>query len=620
MRPIDTIGTSSHLLSQARAPNSRFTKLSPDNSRVVKQSHQFQNITRTLYSQTGSIKPTKIQRNSGSIPFQLPVKAFSSLNAPIIEQKTTQSPVKLAPLVKTLDIKSLVLSISQILKGKLKVTTTKENEDVSIRLDILSKYDDKDGITLTKKNLKSVAREANTVKFKLRYYANFKREKNILGFTINFNDAETTDTMLKIISELGIKPETIIPKPVFQSEQASLIPEMKQLPSSRNITIKGLSQHTNKERLGILNRVVTAPAPIKFPRDDHIAENTKLLTNSNRVVPPAIASPFTYTFQDNKTMEITPSDYQRLRMNEFLNDTLINFFLKYFTELNKNSNAYVFNTFFYARLVDMASKDTSAVINYDNVKKWTSKVNLFESKYVVLPVNKQLHWFVAIIYNLPSILEPRKSKQTPHIDESDCGIFIFDSLKQRSYDEFSTNIKNYLVAEAKDKLGVDIDKSRIFSIPLNVTQQTNLCDCGVFLIRYIQVFWKRLSSKLITDMISNDQHTLSKYWGNNLSNEFLNQRAKLRMRLYQERENYKKKVKLSPVGAIDDASKTNEDDDEIVEMEQPPNSPGLFSRPVTNANQILVSNLGSDSSIGEKYQEFGGAITKLNNEISDNSP
>jgi hypothetical protein len=48
---------------------------------------------------------------------------------------------------------------------------------------------------------------------------------------------------------------------------------------------------------------------------------------------------------------------------------------------------YFFNTFFYERLTSRSSGKRG--INYEGVQKWTSKIDIFNFDYVVVPVNER---------------------------------------------------------------------------------------------------------------------------------------------------------------------------------------------------------------------------------------
>lgn len=72
------------------------------------------------------------------------------------------------------------------------------------------------------------------------------------------------------------------------------------------------------------------------------------------------------------------------------------------TEVSKR--VYFFNSYFFATLTN--SPRGSKRINYQGVEKWTRAINIFNYDYIVVPINENAHWYVAIICNLPNLLRP----------------------------------------------------------------------------------------------------------------------------------------------------------------------------------------------------------------------
>lgn len=100
-------------------------------------------------------------------------------------------------------------------------------------------------------------------------------------------------------------------------------------------------------------------------------------------------------------------DYQCLAEDQFLNDVIIDFYLKYLTsevlsEEDQN-RTHVFSTYFYKRLTSPHSQApvnkelTAAQKRHARVSKWTKNVNIFEKDYIVIPINEHAHWFLAMI-------------------------------------------------------------------------------------------------------------------------------------------------------------------------------------------------------------------------------
>ena len=101
-------------------------------------------------------------------------------------------------------------------------------------------------------------------------------------------------------------------------------------------------------------------------------------------------------------------DIEKLDDGEFLNDNLIVFYLRYLQEKLEQDHPewakriYFQNTFFYQKL-SKSEKGTKS-INYEAVKKWTSKEDILTKDYIIIPINEHAHWYIAIICNTPKLL------------------------------------------------------------------------------------------------------------------------------------------------------------------------------------------------------------------------
>lgn len=118
--------------------------------------------------------------------------------------------------------------------------------------------------------------------------------------------------------------------------------------------------------------------------------------------------PLVYPQNGKKKAEVTVDDRDRLRDDEFLNDNLIAFYMRFLQDHLERTNKeaakqiYFFNSYFYDTLTKTPRGQRG--INYSGVAKWTRNVDLFGYNYVVVPINQSAHWYVAIICNLPNLL------------------------------------------------------------------------------------------------------------------------------------------------------------------------------------------------------------------------
>ena len=99
------------------------------------------------------------------------------------------------------------------------------------------------------------------------------------------------------------------------------------------------------------------------------------------------------------------ADLPRLDNGEFLNDQLIDFYLLYLFDQAKvpEKKVYIFNTHFFSTLTRRVPGQKGK-INYKGVARWTQKEDIFGYDYIVIPINQDIHWYLAIICNVPNIV------------------------------------------------------------------------------------------------------------------------------------------------------------------------------------------------------------------------
>ncbi|GAB1193028.1 hypothetical protein APSETT444_002230 [Aspergillus pseudonomiae] len=132
--------------------------------------------------------------------------------------------------------------------------------------------------------------------------------------------------------------------------------------------------------------------------------------------------PLVYPRFGKKKAEVDAQDRERLRDNEFLNDNLIGFYIRFLEDHLERTNkevakrVYFFNSYFFATLTNAKGRRN---INYEGVQKWTRAVDIFGFDYIVVPINENAHWYVAIICNLPN-LPGIADKNTENRQPSEC--------------------------------------------------------------------------------------------------------------------------------------------------------------------------------------------------------
>jgi hypothetical protein len=119
------------------------------------------------------------------------------------------------------------------------------------------------------------------------------------------------------------------------------------------------------------------------------------ITRSGSSLTKEVMDDFSYPFEGKHSVWLTKTDYARLEPNEFLNDTLIEFYLTYlcmtydFKELDDKKRIHVFSTFFYKKLCGSNKPRNKA--EYDKIKSWTNKVDIFSMDYIFVPIHEAYH-------------------------------------------------------------------------------------------------------------------------------------------------------------------------------------------------------------------------------------
>ncbi|XP_037645923.1 sentrin-specific protease 7 isoform X1 [Sebastes umbrosus] len=113
---------------------------------------------------------------------------------------------------------------------------------------------------------------------------------------------------------------------------------------------------------------------------------------------------------------VTMEDLRCLDSGHFLNDVIIDFYLKY---LIQNTSAavversHIFSSFFYKQLTrrDNASEGVTSETcqrqrRHQRVKTWTRHVDIFKKDFLFVPVNQEAHWYLVVIC-FPGLDEPK---------------------------------------------------------------------------------------------------------------------------------------------------------------------------------------------------------------------
>ncbi|KYN15110.1 Sentrin-specific protease 7 [Trachymyrmex cornetzi] len=247
------------------------------------------------------------------------------------------------------------------------------------------------------------------------------------------------------------------------------------------------------------------------------------------------------SFPVERGITINTAHYLCLAEGQYLNDAVIEFYLKYLTlevlsEFDQH-RTHVFSSFFYQRLITPHFGETQNTVpitlaaeRHARVQRWTKDVNIFEKDFVIIPINKNEHWFLAIIcfpglvgkvskritktsknYSLVSFsntggdssesvqknkkIKTLKRKAVELEEQKEIKIpciLIFDSLGGANYSSVFTTLRDYLSCEYVVKFGVEktFSKDTIKGAYPKVPRQSNYTDCGLYLLQYVESFFK----------------------------------------------------------------------------------------------------------------------------------
>ncbi|KAH8516207.1 hypothetical protein H0E87_004539 [Populus deltoides] len=203
-----------------------------------------------------------------------------------------------------------------------------------------------------------------------------------------------------------------------------------------------------------------------------------------------------YPKGDSDAVSISKRDVDLLQPETFINDTIIDFYIKYLKNRippEEKHRYHFFNSFFFRKLADL-DKDPSSVKDgraaFLRVHKWTRKMDIFGKDYIFIPVNFNLHWSLLVICH-PGEVAGVKDEDTSKSVIVPC-ILHLDSIKG-THAGLKNLVQSYLWEEWKVRQkDTSEDMSSKFLnlrfVPLELPQQENSFDCGLFLLHYLELF------------------------------------------------------------------------------------------------------------------------------------
>ena len=166
-------------------------------------------------------------------------------------------------------------------------------------------------------------------------------------------------------------------------------------------------------------------------------------------------------------IDIRRRDVRRLGPGRWLNDDVINFYMKMLQERDNSlcaqyssrAPSYFFSSLFMLKLNE---NDT---YNFGNVKRWTKSFNVFEMSRIYFPINVAgSHWTLVVV------------------DVKERRIRYYDSMSGSGH-RYVNHIMRWLMEEGRSRHGIEVNQNE-WTLQHqggdDVPQQMNGFDCGVF--------------------------------------------------------------------------------------------------------------------------------------------
>eukprot|EP00092_Neocalanus_flemingeri_P030193 GFUD01032772.1.p1 GENE.GFUD01032772.1~~GFUD01032772.1.p1 ORF type:complete len:452 (+),score=167.88 GFUD01032772.1:192-1358(+) len=185
-------------------------------------------------------------------------------------------------------------------------------------------------------------------------------------------------------------------------------------------------------------------------------------------------------------------DYSTLRKGTFLNDNMVNFYLKFLYRERlaeaEQDQVYVFSSMFYKRLTTdpvEGSKMANLEMNLNmslqekrhrRVKAWTKNVRLLDKTLVFIPICEFSHWYMVVLVKPGS--------------EQPC-LMVLDSLGGDNTGAVDI-IREYLDIESRVRVEKAVQSFNEMTVETpEIPRQENGYDCGVFLLHYAEKMMER---------------------------------------------------------------------------------------------------------------------------------
>ncbi|KAL6592721.1 hypothetical protein ACP70R_049396 [Stipagrostis hirtigluma subsp. patula] len=201
------------------------------------------------------------------------------------------------------------------------------------------------------------------------------------------------------------------------------------------------------------------------------------------------------------SIEISTDDIRCLQPESLLSSPIMNLYIMYLqgplsSIIRPRGEYHIFNTYFFNKLEALTSKEDKSTY-FLKLRRWWKGVDIFQKAYLLLPVHAETHWSLVII------CMPAKEDQTGpiilHLDslKFHSSRLIFSVICRFLKEEWNYLNQNFSSAEIPLRESVWKNLPRkVEKKTIEVPQQENDYDCGLFVLYYMQRFIQEAPERL----------------------------------------------------------------------------------------------------------------------------
>ncbi|KAJ6733769.1 UBIQUITIN-LIKE-SPECIFIC PROTEASE 2A-RELATED [Salix koriyanagi] len=134
---------------------------------------------------------------------------------------------------------------------------------------------------------------------------------------------------------------------------------------------------------------------------------------------------------------------------------------------------------------------------FQRVHKWTRKINLFEKDYIFIPLNYSLHWSLIVICHPGEVVHSRGKGLCDEVCFYCVLSYLYEEWRERHNGRVDDTLSKFL---------------NLQFVPLELPQQENSYDCGLFVLHYVERFLEEAPINFSPFKITEFSNFLNKNW------------------------------------------------------------------------------------------------------------